>query len=142
MCLAFEVSFLFALLARYPCCFFSCSEAISLPKSPPHPGSVSFANYNYIVFCDPVQSVKCIFLVHTDSVSLTLYDAAKVSEKDYMKPRESFNTLDPMLILSIVNLFWVSFWLALFQSPFQHFETTLRQYFSIHLELVPKHIRA
>lgn len=59
------------IFARYPYNFFlSCSEAISLLKSPPQLGSMSFAKYNYIVFCDLVQSEKYIFLAETDSVSL------------------------------------------------------------------------
>ena len=72
MCPAFKVSVLSPLLAGIHVVFFffffPCAEAISLPKSPLQLGSMSFAKYNYIVFCDPVQSVKCIFLAQTDSV--------------------------------------------------------------------------
>jgi hypothetical protein len=51
---------------------FACSEAISLLKSLSQLRMMFFAKYNYAVFCDPVLSVKCIFLAQTDSVPDTV----------------------------------------------------------------------
>ena len=107
------ISFLFSLLLDIHVIFFSSSEAISLPKSPPQLGSTSFAKYNYIVFGDPVQRVKYISLAQPDSVP----SHAKML-LNCLDASESFNALDSLLFLSIVNMSRITFWLALLPSPF------------------------